>query len=98
MNRKPSSCKQCARNLRAIRDLEQRLLTLEEEINGPPAEQLMEEFEALGRKNAARWAAMDEFNRLEQEALHDKVPWLREISQKRKERYEAFMKGRGFEP
>lgn len=67
-------------------------------MNGPPADQLMEQFETIKRDNAARWAAIDEFNRLEQDALYEKVPGLKEIAQNRKAKYEAFMKTRGFEP
>jgi hypothetical protein len=98
MKRKPSSCRQCTRNQRAIRDLEQRLLLLEEEINGPPAEELLAQFEAQGREHAARWAAQQEYWKLQHEEFRDKFPWLREAAEKERARYEAFMKGRGFEP
>jgi len=91
-------CKGCARNRRAIAALEKRLAALESEVNGPPTEVLLEEFNALKDRTDARQAAIREFSRIQEEEFYEQLPQLKEAAAKQKARYEAFMRERGFEP
>jgi hypothetical protein len=91
-------CRGCARNRRAIAALEKRLAALESEVNGPPTEDLLEEFNAMRERTDARQIAIREFSRMQEEEVYEKVPQLREAADRQRKKYEAFMRERGFEP
>lgn len=63
-----------------------------------PIDDLFEQLEACRRKYDAKLAAIKEYDRLQEEELFAKQPWLRELKEQRRARYEAFMRERGFEP
>ena len=78
--------------------LASRVAALEQEVSGLPAEELLEEFSDATKARDARAAAIGEYNRLQREEFYKALPLAREISEKNKAKYEAFMKERGFEP
>ena len=91
-------CAECSRNRAATAKLEKRVSALEAEVNGPPAEELLEEFRASIERREARLAAIKEYRRQLQDELYKDVPWAREMEERARAKYEAFMKERGFEP
>jgi len=91
-------CSACARSLAAIAKLEKRIAALETEVTGPPAEELLESSNSFMAQSDARWAAIQEYARLQQEELYKNLPWAREADERRRAKYEAFMRERGFEP
>jgi hypothetical protein len=91
-------CSACARALVAIAKLEKRIAALEAEIVGPPAEVILDQSKDLMARSDARWAAMQEYARLQKEELYKNLPWAREADERRQAKYEAFMRERGFEP
>ena len=78
--------------------LASRVAALEQEVNGPPAEELLEQFSATKNALDARAAAIEEYNRLQREEFYKALPLAREMAEKHKAKYEAFMRERGFEP
>jgi len=78
--------------------LEQRIAALETEVTGPPVEELLEASTSFMARSDARWAAMQEYARLQKEELYKQMPWAREAAEKERARHDAFMRGRGFEP
>lgn len=91
-------CRGCARNRRAIAALEKRLAALESEVNGPPTEDLLEEFKTLREQTDARRLAIREFSKIQEDEFYERLPQLKEAAAKQKAMYEAFMRERGFEP
>jgi hypothetical protein len=91
-------CGACARALAAIAKLEMRIAALETEVTGPPVEELLDPSNRFMAQSNARWAANEEYNQLQQEELYKNLPWLREADERRRAKYAAFMRERGFEP
>ena len=94
----PTTCEACAINRALIAKLEERLTALEAEVRGAPADVLLEEFATANEPRDTRQAAIDEYNALEREAFYRELPWLKEAEDRRREKYEAFMRERGLEP
>jgi len=61
-------------------------------------EELLESSNSFMAQSDARWAAIQEYERLQKEELYKHVPWAREAAEKERARYSAFMRERGFEP
>jgi hypothetical protein len=91
-------CSGCVRSLAAIAKLEKRVAALEAEVTGPPAEVLLEQSKDLMARSEARWAAIREYSRLQREATYEAVPWVREVEEKERAKFNAFMRERGFDP
>ena len=94
----PLTCSECAQNRALIAKLDERLTALEIEVRGAPVEILLEEFETAKARRDARQAAIDEFNRLQQEEFYRRMPELKKTADANKTAYEQFMRDRGFEP
>ena len=94
----PAVCNACARALAEIATLEQRIAALETEVTGPPAEVILGQSKDFMARSDARWAASQEYARLQKEELYKNLPWAREADERRQAKYEAFMRERGFEP
>ena len=92
------ACSECARNRALIAKLDERLSALEAEVRGAPVEVLLEEFDAAKARSNARRAAIAEYEALQQEEFYKELPGLKEAAARRRAKYEAFMRGRGFEP
>jgi len=91
-------CNECARNRDLIAKLDERLTALEAEVRGAPLEVVLEEFEASTARRNARRAAIAEYEVLQQEEFYRELPGLKEAAARRRSKYEAFMRERGFEP
>ncbi len=91
-------CNECARNRALIAKLDERLTALETDVRGAPVEVLLEEFDAAKAERDARRAAIKEYEALQQEEFYKELPGLKEAAARRRARYEAFMRERGFEP
>jgi hypothetical protein len=94
----PGTCEACAVNRELIAKLDERLTALEAEVRGAPLEVVLEEFEAATARRNARRAAIAEYEALQQEEFYKELPGLKEAAARRKAKYEAFMRERGFEP
>ena len=94
----PGTCEACAVNRQLIATLDERLTALEAEVRGAPLEDVLEEFEAATARRNARRAAIAEYEALQQEEFYKELPGLKEAAARRKAKYEAFMRERGFEP
>ena len=94
----PATCEGCAINRALIAKLEERLTALEGEVRGAPADVLLEEFATANEPRDARQAAIDAYHDLEREEFYREMPWLKEAEDRRRAKYEAFMRQRGFEP
>jgi uncharacterized small protein (DUF1192 family) len=86
------------RSLVAIAKLEKRIAALEAEVTGPPAEVLLEQSKDFLARSEARWAAIREYSQLQREATYKAVPWVREVEEKERANFSAFMRERGFDP
>ena len=93
-----TTCGGCARSLAAIAKLEERITALETEVTGPPAEVILEESKDFMARSNARWEAIREYSRLQREATYKAMPWMREVEEKERAKFSAFMRERGFEP
>jgi uncharacterized small protein (DUF1192 family) len=91
-------CSGCVRSLAAIAKLEKRIAALEAEVTGPPAEVLLEQSKDFLARSEARWAAIREYSQLQREATYKAVPWVREVEEKERAKFSAFMRERGFDP
>ena len=96
--RDPITCKACALNRALIAKLDERLTALETDVRGAPVEVLLEEFAVAKARRDARQTAIDEYHRLQEEEFYRDLPQLKAAAAERRLRYEAFMRGRGFEP
>ncbi len=94
----PITCKACAINRALIEKLDERLTALETDVRGAPVEVLLEEFATAKARRDARQTAIDEYHRLQEEEFYRKLPQLKEVATQQREKYEAFMRERGFEP
>ena len=92
------TCKACAINRALIAKLDERLTALEVEVHGAPADVLLEEFAVAMAQRNARQYAIDEFRHQQEEEFYRKLPELKEVADRQRATYEAFMRERGFEP
>lgn len=92
----PVNCRSCAANRALIQKLDERLTALEIEVYGAPIDVQLAELE--NPPKGARWAALDEYHRLQREEFLRKLPDLKKAADERRAAYEQFMRARGFEP